>query len=91
LAEQIKFLPLRPDVEFHYPAADICADPSIEDTFSLPPGEAMARGLPAMTKRATGVSEIIHHGVDGVILDNYTDSKTLSDWLAHLMNDPELQ
>jgi glycosyltransferase involved in cell wall biosynthesis len=91
LAEQIKFLPLRPDVEFHYPAADICADPSIEDTFSLPPGEAMARGLPAMTKRATGVSEIIHHGVDGVILENYTDSKTLSDWLAHLMNDPELQ
>jgi glycosyltransferase involved in cell wall biosynthesis len=91
LAEQIKFSPLRPDVEFHHPAADVCAGPSIEDTISLPPGEAMAWGLPAITKRATGVSEIIRNEVDGVILENYTDSKTLSDWLAHLMNDPELR
>ncbi len=91
MAEQIKLLPLRPDVEFYYAAADVYAGPSLEDTFSLPPAEAMACGLPAITSRAAGVSEIIHHGIDGVILEDYYDSQTLSDWLARFMNDPNLR
>jgi glycosyltransferase involved in cell wall biosynthesis len=91
LAEQVKLLPQRPDVEFYYAAADLYAGPSIEDTYSMPPAEAMACGLPAITSRAAGVSEIIHHGVDGMILEDPRDSKTLSVWLARFMNDPELR
>ena len=87
LAGRVHFLPPRRDVEFYYAAADAYAGPSLEDTFSLPPAEAMACGLPVITTRATGVSEIIHHNEDGLILENPADAKTLSGWLARLADD----
>jgi glycosyltransferase involved in cell wall biosynthesis len=87
LAGRVHFLPPRRDVEFYYAAADAYAGPSLEDTFSLPPAEAMACGLPVITTRATGVSEIIHHHQDGLILENPADSKTLSEGLARLKDD----
>jgi glycosyltransferase involved in cell wall biosynthesis len=87
LAGRVHFLPPRRDVEFYYAAADTYAGPSLEDTFSLPPAEAMACGLPVITSRATGVSEIIHHNEDGLILENPADAKTLSEWLGRLQED----
>lgn len=89
LAGRVTFLPPREDVEFYYAAADAYAGPSLEDTFSLPPAEAMACGLPSITTRAAGVSEIIHHGEDGLVLENAADSKTLSEWLGRLATDAE--
>ncbi len=87
LTGRVQFLPPRSDVEFYYAAADAYAGPSLEDTFSLPPAEAMACGLPVITTRATGVSEIIHHGEDGLVLEDPTDAKTLSEWLARIATD----
>src|SRR5579864_4198236 len=87
LAGRVHFLPPRRDVEFYYAAADAYAGPSLEDTFSLPPAEAMACGLPVITSRASGVSEIIHHNEDGLILEDPADAKTLSEWLARLKDD----
>ncbi|HUK30928.1 MAG TPA: glycosyltransferase family 4 protein [Candidatus Acidoferrum sp.] len=91
LKSQVSFPAPRNDVEFYYSAADVYVGPSLEDTFSLPPAEAMACGLPAITTRAAGVSEIIHDGVDGVILENPLDSDTLSNWLERLLNDLSLR
>jgi UDP-glucose:(heptosyl)LPS alpha-1,3-glucosyltransferase len=87
LTGRVEFLPPRPDVEFYYAAADACVMPSLGESFSLPPGEAMACGLPVITSRAAGVSEIIHHGKDGLILENPADSQTLSEWLGRLASD----
>ena len=87
LAGRVHFLPPRRDVEFYYAAADVYAGPSLEDTFSLPPAEAMACGLPVIATRASGVSEIIHHNEDGLVLENPADSRTLSEWLARLRDD----
>lgn len=89
LAGRVNFLPPRADVEFYYAAADAYAGPSLEDTFSLPPAEAMACGLAVITTRNSGVSEIIHHGEDGLVLENATDAKTLSEWLARLVSDAD--
>jgi UDP-glucose:(heptosyl)LPS alpha-1,3-glucosyltransferase len=89
LNDQVSFLRPRADVEFFYAAADVYAGPSLEDTFSLPLAEAMACGLPVITSRAAGVSEIIHHGVDGIILENPADTNTLSDWLKRFLIDPD--
>jgi glycosyltransferase involved in cell wall biosynthesis len=89
LAGRVHFLPPRADVEFYYSAADAYAGPSLEDTFSLPPAEAMACGLAVITTRDTGVSEIIHHGADGLVLENPADAKTLADWLARLASDAD--
>jgi glycosyltransferase involved in cell wall biosynthesis len=87
IAEQVSFLPSRPDVEFYYAAADMYAGPSLDDSFALPPAEAMASGLPVITSRCNGGSAIIHHGRDGLILEDPSDTKTLSQWLAKLAND----
>jgi glycosyltransferase involved in cell wall biosynthesis len=89
LSDHVHFLPPRSDVEFYYAAADAYVGPSLEDAFSLPPAEAMACGLPVITTRLAGVSEIIHHSVDGLILENPTDAELLSTWLGRLSTDRE--
>jgi glycosyltransferase involved in cell wall biosynthesis len=88
LGGQVSFLPLRPDVEYYYAAADIYAGPSLDDSFALPPAEAMACGLPVITTRKNGGCAIMHHGEDGLILEDPTDVQTLSGWLAQLAGDP---
>ncbi len=87
IAEQVSFFHSRPDIEFYYAAADAYAGPSLDDSFALPPAEAMACGLPVITSRCNGGSAIIHHGTDGLILEDPSDTKTLSEWLARLAND----
>ena len=71
LTDRVRFLPPRPDVEFYYAAADAYASPTLEDSFGLPPAEAMACGLPVITSRAAGVSELIHSGEDGFVLEDH--------------------
>lgn len=84
---RVEYLPPRADVEFYYAAADVYTGPSLEDSFSLPPLEAMSSGLPVIVSRASGVSEIIHHGEDGLILEGTSDSGKLSEWLIRLASD----
>jgi glycosyltransferase involved in cell wall biosynthesis len=49
----------------------------------------MACGLPAITTRMAGASEIVTHGQDGLILEDPTDMQTLSEWLHRLSTDIE--
>jgi len=91
LASKMIFLPVRPDVEMYYAAADAYAGPSLEDAFSLPPLEGMACGLPVIVSRKAGVSEIITEGVDGFILENLEDSGALANLLGRLCNEPDLR
>jgi glycosyltransferase involved in cell wall biosynthesis len=88
LAERVQFCPPRKDIEFYYAAADAYAGPSLEDTFALPPSEAMACGLPTLVSRENGTMEIIEHGVNGLILDDPTDAASLAKMLLKLSNDP---
>ena len=87
IANRVAFLPLRPDVEFYYAAADAYAGPSLDDSFALPPAECMACGLPVITTRFNGGHAIMHHGIDGLILENPADVQTLSEWLSRLGDD----
>lgn len=87
----VRFFPERPDVERFYAGADIYASPSLEDSFALPVLEAMACGLPVVTSRAAGVSELIHHGEDGLILEDPRDAQTLAQYLRNLISDAELR
>jgi glycosyltransferase involved in cell wall biosynthesis len=91
LADRVQFLPLRRDVDFYYGAADLYAGPSLEDAFALPPFEAMACGLPVIVSRQTGVSELIHHGEDGLILEDSADIDTLARWIKQLREDKDLR
>jgi glycosyltransferase involved in cell wall biosynthesis len=87
LGDRVHFLPPRADVDFYYSAADVYAGPSLEDTFAFPPAEAMAMGLPVIVSSENGVSEIITHGVDGLILEDSQDSTGLAQMLRQLYED----
>ncbi len=83
-----KFLPARKDIEFYYAAADAYAGPSLEDTFALPPAEAMACGLPVIVSADNGTCEIISHGEDGMILNDATDAESLASVIRKICQDP---
>ncbi len=91
LGSRVRFLPPRRDVEYYYAAADAYTGPSLEDTFALPPAEAMACGLPVVVSAANGVSEIITHGFDGLILEDPRDAVGLSAMVRRLHEDEPLR
>jgi UDP-glucose:(heptosyl)LPS alpha-1,3-glucosyltransferase len=91
LSTRVHFLPPRPDVEFYYAAADAYAGPSLEDAFALPPAEAMACGLPVIVSREAGVSEIVTHNVDGLILEDPSNAAELARFLEQLEQDASLR
>ena len=91
LEDRVAFLPLRPDVEFYYAAADLYVGPSLEDAFGMPPLEAMACGVPSIVSSQSGVSEIITDGVDGFILDDPRDSGKLAEFIALLYSNEALR
>jgi UDP-glucose:(heptosyl)LPS alpha-1,3-glucosyltransferase len=73
-----------------YGAADIFVLPSYYDPFGNVCLEAMACGLPVITTRETGVSELMAHGRSGFVLDHPENISTLANWLEAL-EDPELR
>ena len=87
LTSRVSFLPPRKDVEFYFAAADLYAGPSLEDTFALPPEEAMACGLPVIASVPNGVSEIIAHGENGLILEDPRDANTLAAMIRRVYED----
>ena len=91
LSDRVRFLPPRSDVAFYYAAADVYASPSLEDTFALPPEEAMACGLPVITTVTNGTSEIMTDGVDGFILTDPNDDRALASRIRLLCEDVELR
>jgi glycosyltransferase involved in cell wall biosynthesis len=91
LEGQVRFLPLRPDVEFYYAAADAYVGPSLEDAFALPPAEAMACGLPVIVSNQAGVCEIITDGVDGLVLKDPRDARELAGLIRRVLQDVGLR
>jgi UDP-glucose:(heptosyl)LPS alpha-1,3-glucosyltransferase len=67
--EPVRFLGEVADLPQIYAAADVFILPSIYDPFSNASLEALASGLPVVTTRDNGFSEIIENGVHGSIVD----------------------
>jgi UDP-glucose:(heptosyl)LPS alpha-1,3-glucosyltransferase len=79
--EPVRFLGELADLRSIYAAADIFILPSIYDPFSNACLEALACGLPVITTRDNGFSEIIENGVHGSIVDHPNNVSTLRDAL----------
>jgi UDP-glucose:(heptosyl)LPS alpha-1,3-glucosyltransferase len=77
--EPVQFLGEVADVTRLYAAADIFILPTIYDPFSNACLEALACGLPVITTRANGFSEIIEDGVHGSIVDDAGNLVALRD------------
>ena len=88
LGERVLFLDASPDVVQFYAAADAYVGPSLEDAYGLPILEAMACGLPVIASARAGVSEIITHRKNGMILRNPQDSGELAELVRELCSNP---
>jgi UDP-glucose:(heptosyl)LPS alpha-1,3-glucosyltransferase len=69
------------DLPALYPAADIFLLPTLYDPFSNACLEALATGLPVITTRANGFSEIIQDRVHGSIIDAPPNTRQICDAL----------
>lgn len=84
LSEGVRFLGVVADPLPFYATADAFVLPSLYDPSSNACLEAMAVGLPVITTRANGASELIEDGREGWIVDNPQDTKGLSERLSQL-------
>jgi glycosyltransferase involved in cell wall biosynthesis len=84
IADRCRWESPRADVIDFYATADIYVSPSQEDSFGLPVAEAMACGLPVITSKFAGVSELIQNERDGIVLADPTNASVLADLLREL-------
>jgi len=91
LLDRVAFLPPSKDVMKFYAAADAYAGPSLEDAYGLPVIEAMASGLPVIASINAGASEIIKHGLNGLLLRDPSNAAELAGLIRRLVNDRSLR
>lgn len=92
LEERVEFKGLVPnqDIPEHMGAADIFALPSLSEGFPVTIVEAMAAGLPIVTSRICGLSEIVTEGENGFLVKP-GDSGALAEKLLLLLVDEQMR
>jgi len=78
----------REDLPSLYAAATMCAYPSLEEGFGLPPLEAMACGTPVIASRCSALVENLQGAAE---LVEPTDVGALEQAMARLLTDPDLR
>jgi len=90
IGHRVRFLGSTTQVQKYYAAADALLLPSHYDSFAMVATEAMACALPVIVSREAGVAELIQHGVNGLLLDDYSDAAELAQKMHLLINDRAL-
>jgi UDP-glucose:(heptosyl)LPS alpha-1,3-glucosyltransferase len=78
IKEKIQFLGLVKDIDSLYASADFLVLPSLYEPFSNVCLEAMASGIPVLTTRANGVSEILGEELKDLIIENPFDTEEIA-------------
>jgi len=82
VADRVIFKGAVRDAARFYAAADVFVLPSIYEPFSNACLEAMAVGLPVVTSRMNGASEIITEPVNGAVIEDPTDHLEIAKKIA---------
>ena len=90
LDERVHFLGSTKEVAKYYAAADALLLPTHYDSFAMVLTEAMASALPVVVSREAGASELIQNGVNGFVLEDFTDIVELAGKMSLLDGDREL-
>lgn len=93
VGSRVIFLGPLNDVTDAYLAADCLAHPTQEDTFAMVVLEAMAHGLPVVvsSERYCGISGLLTHEANALILADPRDSIALAHALRRLFQEPALR
>jgi UDP-glucose:(heptosyl)LPS alpha-1,3-glucosyltransferase len=75
VSDRVVFAGPTDHVEKAYAAADAFVLPTPYDAFAMVVSEAMASGLPVIVSKAAGASELIEHGVNGLLLNDTSVSE----------------
>lgn len=73
--------------EDHFLGADAFVFPTVYEPFSNACLEAMAAGIPVVTTRVNGVSEILRDGESGFLLEDPMDDSALADRMEALLSE----
>ncbi len=84
--ERVHFLGPRRDVHNCYFAADFLVHPTFYDPCSLVVLEALACGLPVITTRYNGASELLHPPREGYVIDDPHDHAELARCMRLLLD-----
>ncbi len=92
LGGRVLFLGSLQDISKAYQAADILLHPTWEDTFAMVVLEAMAHRMPVVVSDAhyCGISEMLTHQRDALILSNPGDAAQIAEFLNQLASSAEL-
>jgi UDP-glucose:(heptosyl)LPS alpha-1,3-glucosyltransferase len=82
ISDRVVFLGHRSDPKDAYFAADFLVHPTFYDPCSLVALEALACGLPVITTRYNGASELLSPPTDGVVIDEPHDAPALAAAMA---------
>ena len=82
VAHRVRFLGHRDDPRDAYFAADFLVHPTFYDPCSLVALEALACGLPVVTSKYNGASELLSPPTDGAVIDDPHDAKALAAAMA---------
>lgn len=91
LAGRVQFLGFVDDVRECFAGADLFAFPTFYDPCSLVVLEAMAAGLPVVTTRQNGASELLQEGIDGFVIDSPWAVEQLTHRLLRLVGNEPLR
>ena len=86
IADRIVFTGQQSDVKMFYAAADVFVLPTLYEPFGSVCLEAMASGLPVITSRVAGASEVLE-GMEHLVLEDPTDIEEMAGKLRLLLAD----
>jgi UDP-glucose:(heptosyl)LPS alpha-1,3-glucosyltransferase len=91
VAARVHFLGVQQRIEDVYAQGNILVHPAIYEPFSNACLEAMACGLPVVTSRMNGASEVIAQGQNGAVVDDPGDATALSGAIELFCNRKQLR
>ena len=86
VAQRVEFLGTNARIEEVYADADLLVHPAIYEPFSNACLEAMACGLPVVSSRINGASEVIVPGQNGAVVENPGDIASLAAAIEPFLN-----
>lgn len=88
VADRVTFVGFQQDVRPYFAAADAFIFPTRYEPFGMVVTEAMAAGLPVVTTRAAGASEVIAPGESGLVVADPDDAAAFAAALDEVLGDP---
>ena len=91
VVDRVHFCAATNSIEEYYGAADAFVFPTPYDAFGMVISEAMASGLPVITTREAGASELIQHGRNGLLMSDPSNAEELAGLMKALLSDSHLR